>query len=154
MMRQATFNKAGILQGGAPSALIQVGDTASEKVDISAVYTDATINAGTVTLANNSDCQNFITKIDTAYMANLKNIQKDLEAAQGQLQSVYEDKSQYIEKASAGLSRVRDVNTALEVSDKARYDVLLNASVMMASQSVQNNGSMALKVLQSNLGRF
>ena len=142
------FNNVQVLNGNSASAAVSfvlqvgIGTTSSDTITVTinplkaSVLGSAGLDLTALTLTSASQSTDAITTIDLAIDA-VNSSRATLGAVQNRLEATSRSLAISVENLSAANSRIRDVDVAHETAELARYQILSQAGVAIASQANQ-----------------
>jgi flagellin len=150
LSRVTEFNGTQLLDGSATSLTFQVGfrNTTNDRVTVSFPATDyETLYGGVLVpdLRTRIDAADSLSIFDDA-INSLASARADIGAWQNRLQTTMENLNSTHEHLSAARSRIMDADVAVESSEMARSNILMQAGVSVLAQANQIP-SMALSLL-------
>lgn len=142
------FNNVQVLNGNSAGAAVSfvlqvgIGTTSNDTITVSINPLKATalgsgaLDLTALSLTSASGATDAITTIDSAIDA-VNGSRATLGAVQNRLEATSRTLAVSVENLSAANSRIRDVDVALETAELARYQILSQAGVAIASQANQ-----------------
>ena len=142
------FNNVQVLNGNSASAAVSfvlqvgIGTTSSDTITVNinplkaSVLGSAGLDLTALTLTSASQATDAITTLDSAIDA-VNSSRATLGAVQNRLEATSRTLAVSVENLSAANSRIRDVDVALETAELARFQILSQAGVAIASQANQ-----------------
>lgn len=144
-----TFNGIGLLSGAAASRTFQVGigTASSDQISVSFGGADATTLAvNTSTVDNFANAQSSITALDSA-IQSLSTVREGFGAGMNRMSAAIGNLQTIQTNTAASLSRIRDVDVALEATKMSRNQVLSQAGASVLAQANQSP-QLALSLLR------
>jgi len=129
-----SFNGKNLLDGSF-SASIQVGGGGDQTVDVEiGDARPSALGVSSLDLSSADGAMSAIASIDKA-LGQVDKMRTDVGAAQGRFQATISNIQSVAENTSASLSRIRDVDVAMEVARSTRLDILQRSDVAVMAQA-------------------